>query len=87
MQGVNTPHNGALVLIVNINTFDVKMVLINPRNSSEIMYHSLFENLKLPASQVRNVDYSVFIFSGEVLWPIAIVEVRASTHEAYEEKY
>ena len=44
MRGVYTPHNDALVLIVNINTFDVKRVLIDPGSSSEIMYHSMLKS-------------------------------------------
>lgn len=50
MRGVDTPHNDALVIKVNINTFDVKRILIDPGSSSEIMYHSLFKKLKLPPS-------------------------------------
>ena len=46
MRQVDAPHNDALVLIVNIYTFDVKRVLINPGSLFEIMYHSLFETLK-----------------------------------------
>lgn len=57
MREVDAPHNDALhndalVLTVNINTFNVKRVLIDPGSSSDIMYHSLFEKLKLPSSQV-----------------------------------
>ena len=48
-KGVDAPHNDALVLIVNINTFDVKRVLIDPGSSLEIMYHSMFERMKLLA--------------------------------------
>lgn len=45
IYGVNAPHNDALVLVVNINTFNVKYVLINPGSSSEIMYYSMFKEL------------------------------------------
>lgn len=34
MKGVDEPHNNVLVLTVNINTFNVKMILINPGSSS-----------------------------------------------------
>lgn len=39
------------------------------------MYHSFFKKLDLPPSQVRNADMPVFSFSGEAVWPIAIVDV------------
>ena len=75
MHKVDAPHNDALVLIVNINTFDVKRVLIDPGSSSKIMYHSIYKKLKLPSSQVRSEDTPVFNFSGKAVWPIAIAEV------------
>lgn len=54
MKGVDTPHNDALVLIVNINTFDVKRVLIDLGSSLKIMYHNMFKQLKLPPSQIKS---------------------------------
>ena len=68
---MDAPHKDDLVLMVNINTFDAKRVLIDPGNSSEIIYHSLFQELQLLASQVRNADMPVYSFSGEAIWPIA----------------
>lgn len=72
MQGADEPHNDDLVLV---NTFNVKMVLIDPKGSSKIMYHIMFEKLRLPASQVKSIDSPVFNFNGEAIWPIAIAEV------------
>lgn len=63
MYGVDAPHNNGLVLTVNINTFDV----IDSRSSSEIMYHSLYKKLDLPASQVRSANMQVFIFTGKAV--------------------
>ena len=42
LTGIDTPHNDVLVLIININTFDVKRVLIDQGSSSEIMYLNLY---------------------------------------------
>ena len=75
MRGIDAPNNDALVLTIDINIFDVKRVLIDPGSSSEIMYDSLFEKLKLPAAQVRSTDAPIFSFSGEAVWPIVIAEV------------
>lgn len=75
MQGADEPHNDDLVLTINVNTFNVKMVLIDPKGSSKIMYHIMFEKLRLLASQVKSIDSPVFNFNGEAVWPIAIAEV------------
>ena len=37
LQGVETPHNDALVITLKIATWNVKKVLIDPDSSSEIM--------------------------------------------------
>lgn len=68
IKEVDALHSDALVIIVNINTFYVKRVLIDPGSSSEIMYHSMFMKLKVPPSQVKNVDSPVFT-------PTSIAEV------------
>lgn len=78
MYGVDAPHNNDLVLTFNINTFDIKRVLIDLRSSSDIMYHNLYKKLKVPASQVRSANMSIFNFSGKAVWPIAIAEVLDS---------
>lgn len=67
MKGVDTPHNDTLVLTVNINTFDVKKVLIDPGSSLEIMYHRMFEKLRPPASLIQSADSLIFNFSGETV--------------------
>lgn len=62
-------------MTIETNTFDVKGVLIDLGSLSEIMYHNMFEKLKLLASQIKSADSPVFSFIGEVVWPIAILEV------------
>ena len=39
------------------------------------MYHSMFEKLKLPDSHIKSANSSIFSFSGEAVWPIAIAMV------------
>ena len=38
LEGVDVPHNDALVFTVNICNYDVRRVLINPGSSLEVMY-------------------------------------------------
>lgn len=75
MKGIDSQHNNALVITVNMNTFDVKMVLIDSGSSLEIMYNTMFQKLNLPPSKIKNVDSPILNFSREVVWPIAIAKV------------
>ena len=65
LAGVDIPYNDTLVLTVNINTWDVCRVLVDPGSSSEVMYKNLYDKLKLPRNKIRTVDMPVFSFSGQ----------------------
>ena len=80
LEGVDTPYNDALVRMVNICNYDVKRVLIDLGSSFEIMYLNLYNRLQpyIPKKAIRSVDMPIYNFSGEAVWPIAIVEVPVS---------
>lgn len=48
----DTPHNDALVLTVNINTWDVKRILVDSDSSSEVMYKNLYDKFKLSKNKI-----------------------------------
>lgn len=77
LEGVDTPQNDALVLIVNICNYDVKRVLINPGSSLEVMYPNLYNYLRpfIPKKAIQSVDLPIYIFNGKPVWLIAIVEL------------
>lgn len=68
LQGVETPHNNALVITLKISTWDIKRVLINPGSSSEIMYIYMYQALNIPQKDIIFVNSPVFSFSGESVW-------------------
>lgn len=83
LVGVDIPYNDALVLMINICNFDVKRILIDPGSSLEVMCLNLYEKLKtfIPAKNVRAIDAPIYIFSGEPIWTICIVEVLVRVGE------
>lgn len=74
---MDTPHNDALVLMVNISNYDVKKVLIGLGSSSEVIYLNLYDKLQplFLKKTIRSVDMHIYSFSGEPVWLIAIVEL------------
>lgn len=66
LQGVELPHNDALVSTLNIATWDVKRILIDPVSSSEIMYRNLYKSLNLSFNDIIPVNSPVLSFSGKL---------------------
>lgn len=70
LVGVDNPHNDTLVLTVNINTWDVMRVLIDLDSSSEVLYKNLYDKLEFSKNKIQSIDFTMFIFSGQSIWPI-----------------
>lgn len=81
--GVDIPHNDALVLTVNICNYDVKRILIDPGSSFEVMYLSLYNQLRrfIPNKNVGMIELPIYSFSGEPVWSICIVSVQVKIGE------
>lgn len=47
LDRIQLPHNNALVITLRIGTFNVRHILLDQGNSAEVMYYSLFKDLKL----------------------------------------
>jgi hypothetical protein len=81
LEGVQLPHSDALVVTLRIDEFDVKRILIDPGNSVEIMYESLFKGLGLEKKDLNLVEEPLSGFSGETVVPSGkvTINVRART--------
>lgn len=71
LQCIQTPHNDALVVTVQILTHLVKRVLVDQGSSAEIMYLSLLKELKIPESSLVPTDVPLIGFSGTPVWPLS----------------
>ena len=83
LEVIDVPHNDALVLKVNICSYDVRMVLINLGSSSEVMYLNVYNQLRrfILKKDIRAVDAPIYSFSGEPVWPICIIYVLVTIGE------
>lgn len=84
LEGVDVPHNDALVLTVNICNYDVRMVLIDHRSSSDAVYLNAYNKLRrfIPSKNVRSINTPIYSFSRDPIWPICTVDVRVRIGEA-----
>ena len=52
-KGVKQPHDGPLVIMVMIEGFNTKRVLVDNGNSADIIYLSTFQQLKVDPKRLR----------------------------------
>ncbi|XP_058202626.1 uncharacterized protein LOC131317062 [Rhododendron vialii] len=79
LQRVQTPHSDALVITVQISTHSVKRVLIDQGSSAEVMYLSLFKELKIPKSCLLPAEVPLIGFSGTPIWPLGRITLPVVT--------
>ena len=72
-RGVRQPHNDPLVIILTIEGFNMKRILVDNGSSADIIYLSAFQQLKLDLERLRPFDSPLVSFSGDRVYPKGIV--------------
>ena len=67
LEGTIQSHDDALVVIVRINEFIVKRVLIDQRSGVEVMYLNLFKGLGLKNEDLSKYDTPLMGFDGRMV--------------------
>ena len=53
MEGVRVPHNDPLILTLKLKHFKVQRILVDPGNSSEILYFECFKRMDLGENDLQ----------------------------------
>ena len=72
-RGVKQPHNDPLVIMLNIEGFNTRRILIDNGSSADIIYLPAFQQLKLDPKRLRPFESPLVGFSGDRVYPISIV--------------
>ena len=48
-QGIQFPHNNAMVIIINIANYDVRCILIDNESSTDILFYDAFSQMDIPS--------------------------------------
>ena len=67
--GTMQPYDDALVVTFRIEGYDVKMVLVDQGNGTEIMYTDLYKGLNLKLEDLTSYDSPLLDFDGKVVIP------------------
>ena len=78
-RGVKQPHDDPLVIMVMIEGFNTRRVLVDNGSLADTIYLSAFQQLKVDQKRLRPFDSSIVSFSGDKVYPKGIVTLTVTT--------
>ena len=81
-KGVKQPHNDPLVIMLNIEGFNTKRIIVDNGSSADIIYLPTFQQLKLDPKRLCPFESPLVSFSGDRVYPKGIVTltITVGTH-------
>ena len=77
-KGVKQPHNDPLVIMLTIEGFNTKRILVDNSSFANIIYLPAFQQLKLDRKRLRLFDSPLISFSGDRVYPKGIVTLTVT---------
>ena len=77
-RGVKQPHNDPLVIMLNIEGFNTKRILVDNGSSTVIIYLPAFQQLKLEPKRLRLFESPLVSFSGDRVYLRGIVTLTVT---------
>lgn len=81
LKDVLQPHENALVIMLQVRGFDVRMVLINQGSRVEIIYPDLYVGLGLTPEDLASCDSLMVAFYGIIVMPARQVTLPEEVEE------
>ena len=77
-RGVKQLHDNPLVIMLVIEGFNIRRVLIDNDSSTNIIYFSAFQQLKVNLERLRPFESPLVSFSGDRVYPKDIVTLTVT---------
>ena len=77
-RGVKQPHNDPLVIMLNIEGFNTKRILVDNGSSADIIYLPAFQQLRLDPRRLHPFDSPLVNFNGDRVYPKGIVTLTVT---------
>ena len=77
-RGMKQPHNDPLVIMLNIEGFNTKRILVDNGSSADIIYLLAFQQLRLDPKRLRPFESPLVSFSGDRVYPRGIVTLTVT---------
>ena len=78
VRGVKQPHDDPLVIMLTIEGFNTRRILVDNGSSMNISYLSTFQQLKLDPGRLRPFESPIVSFSGDRVYPKGIVTLTVT---------
>ena len=77
-KGVKQPHNDPLVIMLNIEGFNTKRIIVDNGSSADIIYLPAFQQLKLDPKRLHPFESPFVSFSEDRVYPKGIVTLTVT---------
>ncbi|GAV83175.1 hypothetical protein CFOL_v3_26625, partial [Cephalotus follicularis] len=74
-EGVHLPHDDPVVVTLLVELFTMKRILIDNGSSVDILYKHAFDQLRIPADQLKPVKTPLVGFAGETIHPLGSINL------------
>ncbi|XP_074591721.1 uncharacterized protein LOC141847563 [Curcuma longa] len=78
LEGVDTPHDDALVIRATIANYDVARVFVDTGSSVNVLYKEAFDRMQLDEGDLQPLATSLFGFSGHEVQPLGQIRLPLS---------
>ncbi|GAV59143.1 LOW QUALITY PROTEIN: hypothetical protein CFOL_v3_02674, partial [Cephalotus follicularis] len=78
-EGVRLPHDDPVVVTLMVELFTMKRILIDSGSSADILYKHAFDQLRIPADQLKPVKTPLVGFTGETIHPLGFINLSVVT--------
>ena len=66
-QAVQFPHNDAIVVTLNIKNYDVRCILIDNRNSTDVLFYDAFFQMDIPQERLWRLKFFLMEFTADAV--------------------
>ena len=77
-KGVKQPHDDHLVIMLIIEGFNTRRILVDNGSSTDIIYLSTFQQLKLDPGRLHPFESPLISFNGDRVYPKGIVTLMVT---------
>ncbi|GAV66885.1 hypothetical protein CFOL_v3_10395, partial [Cephalotus follicularis] len=74
-EGVRLPHDDPVVVTLLVELFTMKRILMDSGSSADILYKHAFDQLRIPADQLKPVKTPLVGFTGETIHPLGSINL------------
>ena len=75
VKGIKQPHDDPLVIMLTIEGFNTRRVLVDNGSSTDVMYMTAFQQMKLDPKCLKPFGSLLVSFNGDCVYPKGIISL------------